>query len=261
MNISFIGFGNMAKAMVQGLVGDDNVKLIQAASPSLPIGTNAEGVKTHQDNLAILADADVIVLAVKPIQMGIIIQQINDALPPNCLLLSIAASISLPWFAKHSPKRPVVRAMPNLAAALNQSATPLIANEFVTLKQKNLATYIFDKLGLTTWTDNEEDLAIFTALSGSGPAYVFLFMDAMIQSAMSLGLTKELATSFTLKTIQGALCLATQTELNLNELRQKVTSPGGTTAAAMEVFSQQGFETIIAEAMRAAHHRAQQLKN
>jgi len=258
MNISFIGFGHMAKAIAQGLVASGTHHL-NAAAPSLTIGVNQLGVNTHYDNLAVIAGADIIILAVKPKQMSAVFTQIMPALPAQCLIISIAAGISLPWFANHAQPLAIVRAMPNIAAAVNKSATALIANEFVSKQQQQWAEQIFSAIGLTTWVMQEKDIDALTALSGSGPAYLFLFMEAMIKGAMDLGLTEEIATSFTLQTCDGALSLAGKSELTLAQLRQNVTSPAGTTAAAIDVFSNQGLNELVIAAMNAAFMRAQQL--
>ncbi len=258
MKISFIGFGNMAKAIADGLLCDANYEL-RAASPSLPLYIPPHGIKTYPDNLAVVADADIIILAVKPAMMREVVAQMSSRLPSQCLVISIAAGIGLSWFTDYIPGTAVVRAMPNIAAAIGKAATPLIANQHTTLEQKKWAEHIFTQIGLTTWADKEADIDAFTALSGSGPAYIFKFMEAMIHAACDLGITDDIAKSFTLQTFQGALSLASENQLSLGELRKKVTSPGGTTAAAVEVLTQRGFDELIHAAMKAAYDRAQQL--
>jgi pyrroline-5-carboxylate reductase len=149
--------------------------------------------------------------------------------------------------------------MPNIAVATQQSATPLKANQWVSNEQKLKAEQLFNQLGITTWIDKEEAIDAFTALSGSGPAYVFLFMEAMIKAAINLGIRRDLAEKFTLQTLHGALSLASQTNANLSDLRESITSSGGTTEAALHVFKQQELEGLIEKAMCAAYQRAQQL--
>lgn len=259
MKISFIGFGHMAKAIAQGLLANSNNQL-RAVAPSLPIGINDDGIKTHHDNLAIIPDADIIILAIKPAQMDAVFTQIRPALAPDCLVISIAAGINLPWFEKHASKSlAIVRAMPNMAAAVGKSATPLIANAYTTPQQKQAAEQVFATVGLTAWVQQESDMNALTALSGSGPAYVFLFMEALIKAAMDLGLGEDIAKSFTLQTVFGALSLATESTQDLAELRHRVTSPAGTTAAAIDVFTERGLDEIVFAAMKAAHDRAHQL--
>lgn len=258
MKISFIGFGNMAKAIAKGLVSNAALKL-QAAAPSLTNGINEQGIRTYTDNLAVLADSDILILAVKPAQMDTVLTQIHSKLHPNTLIISVAAGLSLSWFAKHAPHSPIVRSMPNIAAAVGKAATPLIANQFVTHEQKQWAQHMFTSLGLITWVNKESDIDTYTALSGSGPAYIFMFMEAMMKAAITMGIPDDIAQSFTLQTFSGALNLATESNLTIAELRATVTSPKGTTAAAIEVFTQHGFDEIILEAMQAACKRAKEM--
>ena len=258
MNISFIGFGNMANAIAHGLLGDEKNEL-RAASPSLPRGINEQGIKTYSDNLAIVSDADIIILAVKPAQMAAVLSEISPKLPAHCLLISIAAGINLSWFTTYTQTIAIVRAMPNIAAATGLSATPLMANEFVTPTQIQWAEKIFTRIGLTTWTKKETDIDLFTALSGSGPAYVFRLMEAMIKGASDLGMSADIAKSFTLQTFKGAVSLACENKLTLAELIHTVTSPAGTTAAATEVLTRHGFDQLIHAAIMAARDRARQL--
>ena len=258
MRISFIGFGNMAKALAKGLL-TNKANELQAAAPSLTKGINQQGIKTNNDNLAVIPNADIIILAVKPALISKIITEIKSSIPKSCLIISIASGISLEWFAKHCAGMALIRAMPNIAASIGESATPLVANEFVSSAQKLNAEEIFKSVGLTTWVLTDNDIDRFTALSGSGPAYVFMFMEAMIKAAVSLGIKEEDAKSFTLQTVKGALCLASNSEYNLKYLRELVTSPAGTTAAAIEVFNNKGFDEIIDVALKAAFKRAKEL--
>ncbi len=255
MNISIIGFGNLAKAISKKIGLHPSVKL-RVSAPSLNIGVTADGIETHSDNLAILPAANVIILAIKPAQMRTVLDEITPAIPKDCLIISLASGIQLAWFAMN---KPIIRAMPNLAAATGQSATPLIANEFVSDAQKKVADDLFKTIGLTTWLTDEQHMDAFTALSGSGPAYVFLFMESMIDAAIELGLSREIATSFTLQTVKGALSLATSQNMSLTELRNRVTSFKGTTAAALDVLMNQDFSTAIHDAMHAAFQRAKEL--
>jgi pyrroline-5-carboxylate reductase len=258
MNISFIGFGHMAKAIAQGL--QHQADHLNAASPSLSIGLTPEGIRTHYDNKAIISYANVIILAVKPKQMADVLTNIQTCIPNNCLVISVAAGISLSWLEKNLPSQTaIIRAMPNIAASTGQSATPLIANQWADTEQKHTAERIFKCIGLITWAQQEKDIDIFTALSGSGPAYVFLFMDALIQAATHLGLKEDIAKSFTLQTVKGAVELALTQTKSLTELRETVTSPAGTTAAALQVLLKNNFEDILLDAVQAAHKRAYEL--
>lgn len=259
MKISIIGFGNMAKAIAQGLLKNPSYQLF-AASPSLPIGINSQGIHTHFDNSSILPDSDILFLGVKPSMMPQVLTQISNTIPRTCVVISIAAGLKLDWFYKQlNPRTPFVRAMPNIAAAIGQSATPLIANEFVTHEQKSIVETLFSSVGITNWIKEESEIDAYTALSGSGPAYVFLFMESLINGATSLGLSKDIATSFALQTVLGAVNMAKSTATDLSDLRAQVTSPAGTTAAAIAVLQNQQIDQIIQTAMNAAYERSQQL--
>lgn len=224
MKISFIGYGNMAKSIAESL-RHKNVEL-RAAAPSLPTGLSENGIRTFSDNAAVIPGSDVLILAVKPARMSRVLTEINTSVfPSHCLIISVASGLNLAWFEKYLPKRAIVRAMPNIAISVGKGATPLIANEFVSKEQKQQAEHIFANPGLITWVKNENNINAFTALSGSGPAYIFMFMEAMINAAVSLGITEDLATAFALQTFNGAAAIATQSSLTLTQLRKTVTSP------------------------------------
>lgn len=258
MNISFIGFGSMAKAITRGLLKEDKYQ-ISASAPSLPIGTNQEQIQTRFDNKQVIKTADVVILAVKPAQMDLVLKEIVPELPDSCLLISVAAGLSLQWFKQHIEK-PValVRTMPNTPASIGLGATPMIANQNASEEQRLWAEQIFSTIGLVHWVAKEEEIDAFTALSGSGPAYVFLFVEALINGAVALGLEKEAAKQFAMQTCKGALALAESSSLSLAELRAQVTSPGGTTAAALKVLNQH-LDALIFSAMKAASDRAYEL--
>ena len=259
MNISFIGYGNIARALTNGLVHSGRYH-IRASSPSLKNGTDEVGVETTPSNLAIVPKSDVIILAVKPAQMAIVLAEIQPLIPNDCLLISVATGLTLSWFTERtSPKTAVIRAMPNIAASIGKSATPLLANNNVTPPQKKLAEQIMQSIGITTWVNHEMEIEIFTALSGSGPAYVFQFIQSMIDAAVYMGLDESIAKTFALQTLSGATALAMSSSKSLEELRNDVTSPGGTTAAALQVFKNKQFHELISDAMSAARDRARQL--
>lgn len=257
MNICFIGYGNMAKAIARGLISHIDYSLT-AASPSLTAGKNNQGITTEPDNRTAVQEADIIILAVKPAQMSAVLAEILPVLPPACLLISVAAGLSLTWFAQQGINQALVRSMPNTPAAIGLGATPLIANKHVCAQQKKQAELIFSRIGITTWVSTEDEMDAFTALSGSGPAYVFLFIESLIDAAAALGINESDAKLFALQTVAGSVKLAQESNLSLNELRTKVTSPGGTTAAALNILQPQ-LNQLIITAMRAAKERAAEL--
>ncbi|ARG96718.1 pyrroline-5-carboxylate reductase [Legionella micdadei] len=260
MNIHFIGFGNMAKAIAHSLCSQGKTYQITAASPSLREGKTPEGILTHPDNSVGVKNADLVILAVKPVQMATVLNEIREDLPKHCLLISVAAGLSLAWLEQHCRQgQPIIRSMPNIAITIGKGATPLIANQFVSQEQKRIAEELFNSSGIISWTSEEKDIDAFTALSGSGPAYVFFFLESMIDAAKQLGLTEEIAKTFTLQTVIGALGLVSGSNLEIKELRKKVTSPAGTTAAAIDILEQHGFAELLFKAMEAAYERAKQL--
>lgn len=261
VNISMIGYGNMGKALCQGLLTNP-IYQVQVAAPSLPIAHSEARFSTHSSNLAILPNAQILILAVKPAQMAAVLAEIQSYLSPSVLIISIAAGLDLAWFANHLPQHsPLVRAIPNLAAACRQSATPLLANSSVTPMQHAVATQLFQQCGQIIWTENEKDLDTITALSGSGLAYLFLFVQAMSDSAIALGLSTETAHNFAIQTLAGAASLATLPEQTLVGLQQQITSKAGTTAAALDVFTQHHLSDIVLTAMQAAIARSQTLRS
>jgi len=258
-NICFIGYGNMAKSIAQGLRQHPRFHL-SASSPSLSRSINEDGVKTYANNLEHVHQADVLLIAVKPNKVLDVLHDLHDLIPAHCVILSIAAGIRLETLARAcSTGQAIVRGMPNTPIAVGKGATPLIANAFVNVSQKALVDSLFQCSGITSWIDCEADMDSFTALSGSGPAYVFLFMEAMESAARKLGLPDEQARSFTLQTVSGAVALAEQSEQSAQDLRKKVTSPAGTTAAAIAILQQRGLDELIYDAMQAAKARAREM--
>ncbi|MBA2649930.1 MAG: pyrroline-5-carboxylate reductase [Legionella sp.] len=257
MKLTFIGFGAIAKAIAQGLKSQPEYEL-SAASPSLTPGETREGIKTYCDNKKAIVGAQMIILAVKPNQMASVLAEIAPSMQTDCCIISVASGLTLSWFA-HQFKAPmaIIRAMPNIAASHGLAATPLICNKNTTTVHKQAAEQLFSCLGLTTWLEQEEHMDSFTALSGSGPAYVFLFIEAMIDAAVHLGLNDALAKSFTLQTLKGAIRLAETSDLSLTQLRTNVTSTKGTTAAALKVLYP--LTKLIQEAMTAAVARSKEL--
>lgn len=248
----------MAKAIARGLNRHSSHSL-SASSPSLTVGINKDHIRTHHDNKEIVSNAEVIILAVKPVNMSHVIKEISPFLANHCLLISVAAGLSLSWFSRQCrADQAVIRTMPNTPASIGLAATPMIANQYTSARQKKQAEVIFSKIGITTWAKNEDDMDTFTSLSGSGPAYVYSFLDALIKAARQLGLDETIARKFALQTVQGALQLAQNDELSLSELRRRVTSPGGTTAAALDVLDKQ-LDSLLLAAMMAAKKRSKEL--
>jgi len=259
VKISFIGFGNMAKAIARGFQRKTSDQLF-ASSPSLPAGsTLADGIIAFNDNRKILQDATITILGVKPAKVAEVMQEIGSLLDPETVLLSIVAGVSIQNLASFCrPGQAIVRSMPNLPIEIQQGATPLTTNTFVSDLQKLQVEGLFAQSSLITWC-SEDSMNAYTALSGSGPAYVFLFVEALLKGAEALGLSAEEAQQFTVQTMSGSLQFLQTSQQSLQDLRTRVTSPGGTTAAALAIFEQRQFNDIVAEALKAACERAAEL--
>lgn len=257
--LAFIGAGNMASAMIQGLLrAGINSTQIHVADPVPEARARlAElGVATYSDNNEAVAGAQSVVLAVKPQVARQVVQSV-DALQSEQLLVSIAAGINLASLTQWtSPQQAIVRCMPNTPALLGAGVSGLYANNHCDDKQRALAERLLRSAGTTLWVKTESDLDAVTAVSGSGPAYFFLLMEAMIDAGVALGLDRTSATELTLQTAHGASLMAQQGNTNPAQLRQNVTSPGGTTAAALDVMLDADLPGTIKTALQAAHKRA-----
>lgn len=257
--LTFIGAGNMASAMIQGLIrAGINSAQINVADPLADARARlAElGVATFSDNNEAVEGAQAVVLAVKPQIARQVVQSIS-ALKPEQLLVSIAAGINLTSLAQWtSPQQAIVRCMPNTPALLGAGVSGLYANSYCDESQRALAERLLRSAGTTLWVPAESDLDAVTAVSGSGPAYFFLLMEAMIDAGVGLGLDRASATELTLQTAYGAALMAQQENTNPAQLRQNVTSPGGTTAAALDVMLNADMPGTIRTALQAAQKRA-----
>ncbi len=262
--IAFIGGGNMAASLAGGLIAAGSApSSILVAEPDDDRRTQVReqfGVTTTADNPDTLS-RDVVVLAVKPQLMQKVCRQLSaHASVRQPLYVSIAAGIRtadiMRWLGHEIA---VVRCMPNTPALIRCGATALYANAFVSDAQKQLAVDIMQAVGITTWVAEEELLDVVTALSGSGPAYFFLLMEAMRKSAVNLGLDSDTAGKLTLQTALGAARMADESGVDVEELRARVTSKGGTTAAAIASFEHHDFHYNVGKALQAAYHRSREL--
>ena len=260
--LAFIGAGNMASSLIQGLLSNGaNARNISVADPMVEQRDKLSelGVNTFADNDDAIAEADAIVLAVKP-QVAQPVLSGLGVLTPAQLVVSIAAGINLTSLNNWTdPAQPVVRCMPNTPALLGEGMSALYANPHCSAIQRELAESILSAAGETLWVTEEHQLDAVTAVSGSGPAYFFLLMEAMIDAGAELGLDRATATQLTLQTALGAALMAKQSDDPPSILRQNVTSPGGTTQAALQVMTEQGLAQTIAAALQAANNRASEL--
>ncbi len=263
--ICFIGAGNMALSLIGGLIASgyskDNIIATDPTKEQRNLVTQNLGIHCYEDNNQAIALADTIVFAVKPQQLRIVCLNVQSIIQKHQpLVISIAAGIRTidinRWLGDNVA---MVRTMPNTPALIQSGATGLFANSLVSEIQKSNAEHIMRAAGLTIWVKNEADLDIVTALSGSGPAYYFLFMEAMQNAAIEMGLDKDSARLLTLQTAFGASKMALESSSDLLTLRQKVTSPSGTTEKAIQSFEEQNIRETIHSAMQAAKIRAEEL--
>ncbi|MCC5797174.1 MAG: pyrroline-5-carboxylate reductase [Methylophaga sp.] len=263
--ISFIGGGNMARCLIGGLIANgfpaNNIRVADPNSETLNSLAAGYSVNIYQDNVAAIKDADVVVLAVKPQQMQSVVRSLGTHWKPECLLISIAAGIRLNaisrWLA-HADAA-IVRTMPNTPSLVQAGATALFANSHTRHDQRELAEGIMRAVGLAIWLDDEQRMDAVTALSGSGPAYFFLVMEAMESAARRLGLDENTARMLCLETAFGAAKMALESGNNAATLRQKVTSPGGTTERAIHELQDGGLTGLFENAMVAAALRSREL--
>jgi pyrroline-5-carboxylate reductase len=261
--LAFIGAGNMAKAIIGGLIAQGfDAKKITASGPrieNLQKVADEFSVNISTDNLT-AARADVIVLAVKPQMLKQVATELSSALTHKPLIISLAAGITTKSLQRWlNSNLSIVRSMPNTPSQVLLGAAGLFANAAVSDEQKNIANAILSAVGIVSWVEQENLINTVTAVSGSGPAYYFLFMEAMIDAAVEQGLSREIATTLTLQTALGAATLAQQSDLDVTELRRRVTSPKGTTEQAILSFEKDQLHTIVKNAMRACTNRAEEL--
>ncbi|RFB71332.1 MULTISPECIES: pyrroline-5-carboxylate reductase [unclassified Herbaspirillum] len=263
MKITFIGGGNMAAAIIGSLAGRvvsaQDIHVIDLNATSLAALHEKYGVSTSPAIDKKVADCDVIVLAVKPDHVKDVLSDITPFLH-NQLIISIAAGVRISEISKWSKDyKKIVRAMPNTPALIVMGMTGLYAAPSVSPEQKESADAIMKAVGTTVWLDNEEKIDAVTAISGSGPAYVFYFVEAMQQAALELGLSESDATLLSLATFRGASELATRSDELPSQLRAKVTSKGGTTHAAISAMETSNIKPLIVEAIKAAARRSQEI--
>ena len=263
--ISFIGGGNMAQALISGLMSCGiEPSLITVADPNSEARAQlaAKGLNTVDpttDAKAAVIDADIVVLAVKPQVMKAVVSDFADVLDKQ-LVISVAAGLSTEILSDMlGGYGNIVRAMPNTPAMIQMGATGLYGTDDISAEKKQLATAVMEASGLVMWVDDEAHMHAVTAVSGSAPAYMFYIIEAMVDGAVALGLDKEQASALAMQTMLGAAKMAMGSEDAPSELRRKVTSPNGTTQAAIESMQANDIGRQIGEAMQACYDRSQAL--
>jgi pyrroline-5-carboxylate reductase len=263
--IAFIGAGNMARSLVGGLLRHGYAAdRLSAADPDSGQRSSmaALGVTTFDSNERAIDGAASVVLAVKPQVLGDVVQNLKATLRTDQLLISIAAGVPSTAISAWSPDGiGVVRCMPNTPALYRAGVTALYANERVTPQQRSAAEAILAAVGDVLWVSDEGAIDAVTAVSGSGPAYFFYLMEAMIDAGVALGLDAATARTLTLKTAYGAAVMANESGLDPGALRRNVTSPGGTTERALATLDAGAWKTLTERAVRDAARRSVELAN
>ena len=257
-NIAFLGGGNIATAIIGGLLNTGYAGTdISVADPDQKQCRKLSqmGVSIASTNSQAAQNADVILICVKPDQVEIAATAIVP-LRPDQLVISVAAGINTTSLKQWLGSANLVRCMPNTPALVETGATGLHANEYVNDEQHDLAENIMRSVGITVWVQDEDELNAVTAISGSGPAYFFLLMEAMEASAKSLGLSDDVARILIEQTALGAAKIALESGESPSELRQRVTSPNGTTEQALNTFANGDFNGLVERALKSAHDRS-----
>ncbi|OLS64052.1 pyrroline-5-carboxylate reductase [Pseudomonas putida] len=261
--IAFIGAGNMAASLIGGLRAQGlEAAQIRASDPGAEqrAKIHAEhGIDLFESNAEAIEGADVVVLSVKPQAMKAVCEALKPNLKPGQLVVSIAAGITCASMNAWLGAQPIVRCMPNTPALLRQGVSGLYATAEVSAEQRQQAEQLLSAVGIALWLDSEAQLDAVTAVSGSGPAYFFLLIEAMTAAGEKLGLSREVASKLTLQTALGAAHMAVSSDVDAAELRRRVTSPNGTTEAAIQSFQADGFEALVQKALGAAAHRSAEM--
>jgi len=266
--IGFIGAGNMAEALIKGVINANVCKpkyifINDIRSDRLEFLTRQYRVQAVANSAALAGQVDILVLSVKPQNMANVLMTIESTVKYSTLVISIAAGVRIAEITAALGDKPIIRVMPNTPALIGEGASALFANSRAR-PMMDRAIKIFSAVGKIVIVDNEDLIDAVTAVSGSGPAYFFLLMEEMIKVGHDLGLPPEIAKILVLQTAKGASLLAAERDKygeSPGELRRKVTSPGGTTEAALKVFTFREFGHIVEQALRAARDRSRELSS
>lgn len=259
--IAFIGAGAMGEAMIGGLLRHKLVEPGAITASDLHQGRLEElatsfGVRTTQDNRRAARQARIVVLSVKPQVLSAVCADLKGALRPSTLVVSIVAGARIASMAGRLMHKAIVRTMPNTPAQIGEGMTVWTATDAVSERQREQAGVVLGALGKQLYVRDESFLDKATAVSGSGPAYVFMLMEALIDAAVHLGWSRNDAKDMVVQTVRGAAMFAERSPVHPAEMRNMVTSPGGTTADAIYQLDKGGFRTVLSKAVMAAHQRS-----
>jgi pyrroline-5-carboxylate reductase len=264
MKIAFIGGGNMGEAILSSvlskhLASDKDIIVSDIQDSRRSYIKEKYGVNVVSENPRAVQGREIVILAVKPQVLTEVMAGLQGQLEPGQLVISIIAGKSLDTISRGLAHTCLIRSMPNTPAQIGEGATVWTATPQVTESQKKAAASILGVMGIEIYVNDEKYLDMATAVSGSGPAYVFLFVESMIEAAIKLGWEPENAQRLVMQTLLGASHLLQKSGKTPQELRRMVTSPGGTTAEAIAVFEKGGFADLIEKAVTAAYEKAKKL--
>jgi pyrroline-5-carboxylate reductase len=262
--LALIGSGNMGIAMIGALLRQEDIAPEQiTASDPIPEQREAVaaryGVETTGSNPEAVKGADIVLLAVKPQVLTKVFSQLRDQLPEDCLIFSIVAGTPIAALQKGFNHGPVIRTMPNTPAQISSGMTVWTDSKEVTEAQRQQARVILQAMGKELYVELEDSLNMATAVSGTGPTYAFLLAEALVDAAVHLGFSRREARMIVLETLKGSVDFALQSDLHLAQLRNMVTSPGGTSAEAIYQLDKGGIRTILSKAVWAAYQKSQLL--
>ena len=264
LTLAFIGSGTMAEAIILALVGVGGVdpEQIVASGPRRARGEELEaryGVRVTTDNVVAASEADIVVLSVKPQVLPTVLTELRGHVRPPALVFSTVAGMPIGTISAGLDHAAVVRTMPNTPAQIGKGMTVWTAAPAVTEVQRAQAQAILRTMGLEMYVTHEDALDMATAVSGTGPTYIFLLMEAMVDAAVHLGFSRRQARLLVLQTVLGSVKFAQQSDLHLAQLRNMVTSPGGTSAEAIYQLEKGGLRTVLSKAIWAAYKKSRLL--
>ncbi len=264
--IGFIGVGNMGEALIKGLlkskiVNSERIAASDKTKERLTYITKNYGIKVFSDNSDVIKDSDIVILAVKSNDIKDVIKEIAQDITRDKLLISIAAGISMDFLIENlpHPMPPIIRAMPNTPAVVMEGAVGIYLSQGVSEEDRNIAIKIFETVGKVVLVEKEEWMDAVTGLSGSGPAYMFLIMEALSDAGVKVGLPRNMANLLAMQTMLGSAKLALESKRHFGELKDMVTSPGGTTIAGLHALESGGLRAALMAAVETATKRSEEL--
>lgn len=263
--IGFIGAGNMAETLISGLISSkqsrpENLICSDIRESRLREVADRYGIQTNTDNQAVIKASDIAIYAVKPQIMGEVLKETANSLDLSKLIISIAAGVPMAAIGKVLRKElRLIRAMPNVCVAVKEGATAIAASSHATSEDVDTARIVFQSVGRCIFLEDDHLLDAVTGLSGSGPAYVFMILDALADAGVKMGLSREDARELASQTALGAAKMLLDTDLNPGQLKDMVTSPGGTTIAGLHALEKGGLRATLINAVEAATLRSKEL--